>query len=149
MKIDFPRVPLPHDAASFQAAAAVGARLVALHLLEDPALSRHGIRFPVAGDHRVKQMKPAQRYQPPTPADAPGRVWLNEREYFDNVSPDAWAFRVGGYQPAAKWLEDRVDSCLTEDDITYYRKMLAALRETVALFPAADAAFARIIGDLE
>ena len=66
---------------------------------------------------------------------------LNETEFFDNVPPEAWEFRVGGYQPAFKWLDDRVDRALTQSDITHYRRMIAAMRETVALLPAVDAAF--------
>jgi len=76
---------------------------------------------------------------------APGRVRLNDTEYFDNVPPEAWSFQVGGYRPAAKWLDDRNGRALTEDDIEHYRRMIAAMRETVALLPEVDAAFQAII----
>jgi hypothetical protein len=91
-------------------------------------------------------MKPDARYLPPT-ADGskPGRVRLNATEYFDNVPPEAWNFRVGGYLPAQKWLDDRVGRNLTEDDITHYRRVIAALRETAALLTAADYAFRAVL----
>ena len=135
LKTDFPRLPLPPDAETFHALAAFGAKLTALHLLEALELNAHGVSFPVGGDHTVKKMKTAARYVPPTADGAPGRVKLNDAEYFENVPPEAWQFRVGGYQPAAKWLEDRAGRALTEDDITHYRRMIAAMRETAALLP--------------
>lgn len=148
LKRAFPRLPLPPDADAFRACAHVGAPLVALHLLEDPALDNHGIGYPVGGSHHVEKMRPDARYLPP-PADGgkPGRVRLNDTEYFENVPPEAWNFRVGGYLPAQKWLDDRAGRNLTEDDITHYRRVIAALRETAALLPAADAAFAAIFPD--
>lgn len=141
LKTDFPRLPLPPDADTFRALAALGAKLTALHLLEAPELRQHGIGYRGGGGHVVKNMREADRYVPPTPGGATGRVRLNETEHFDNVPPDAWAFQVGGYRPAAKWLDDRKDRALTEDDITHYRRMLAAMRDTAALLPAVDAAF--------
>ena len=140
LKTDFPRLPLPPDAATFHALAALGEKLVALHLLEDPGLAKHGIDFPIGGDHVVKKMRGADRYAPPA-GDTPGRVRLNDAEYFENVPQEAWEFRVGGYQPAAKWLDDRAGRALTEEDITHYRRMIAAMRETAALLPQVDAAF--------
>ncbi len=145
LKIDFPRLPLPPDADTFHELATLGAKLVALHLLELPALTPTGIAYPVGGDHVVEKRNVAKRYVPPTPDGKPGRVWLNAVEYFDNVPPEAWEFRVGGYQPAFKWLDDRAGRVLTEAEITHYRKMLAALRETAALLPSVDAVFARML----
>ena len=66
LKIDFPRLPLPPDNDTFRELAALGAKLVALHLLEAPELAQHGIAFPVSGDHIVKKMRLADRYLPPT-----------------------------------------------------------------------------------
>ena len=65
LKTDFPRLPLPPDAETFHALAALGAKLAALHLLEDPRLRQHGIAFPISGDHTVKKMRAADRYLPP------------------------------------------------------------------------------------
>lgn len=145
LKTDFPRLPLPPDADAFHVLAALGAKLTALHLLEAPELKHHGIGFPVSGDHTVKKMRREDRYAPPTPGGAPGRVRLNDAEYFENVPSEAWAFQVGGYQPAFKWLDDRKDRPLTADDITHYRRIIAAMRETAALLPQVDAAFLSLL----
>ena len=52
---------------------------------------------------------------------------LNETEYFDNVSPEVWEFRVGGYQPAFKWLDEWVGRTLTGDEIYHFRRMYTAM----------------------
>ncbi len=70
LKTDFPRLPLPRDAESFETLAAFGAKLVALHLLESPDLKKHGIGYPVAGSHTVKKRKAAERWRElPSPPD--------------------------------------------------------------------------------
>lgn len=137
---------MPPDAETFHGLAALGAKLVALHLLEAPELVQHGVSFPISGDHVVKKMRVADRYVPPGADGKPGRVRLNDAEYFDNVPPEAWNFRVGGYQPAHKWLDDRAGRALTQDNITHYRRTIAAMRETAALLPAVDVAFHALLG---
>jgi hypothetical protein len=36
-----------------------------------------------------------------------GKVWINGERWFENVPEAVWNFRIGGYQPAQKWLKDR------------------------------------------
>ena len=69
------------------------------------------------------------RYALPT-SGLPGRVWINREQHFENVEPETWAFTIGGYHPAEKWLKDRKSRMLSEDDIDHYRKIIAALAET-------------------
>ena len=149
LRSDFPRVPLPTDAALFRTLAALGAQLIALHLLRDPRLAQSGPAYPASGDHMVE--KP--RYDPPalTPTPLPqageglkksGRVWINARQYFDGIEPQTWAFRIGGYQVLEKWLKDRKGRQLDIDDITHYRKIAAALARTRRLMEEIDKAAA-------
>lgn len=137
LKRDFPRIPLPRDLFTFKDLAAYGDRLVALHLLEDPTLTNTGIGFPDAGNNTVDKMRADKRF-------GGGRVRLNDAQSFTNVPADVWEYRVGGYQPAAKWLDDRAGRKLSDADITHYQRMLAAIRETLFLLPAIDAIFARV-----
>ena len=46
------------------------------------------------------------------------RVWINEKQYFDNVPREVWDFYIGGYQVLDKWLKSRKNRTLTNDDIT-------------------------------
>lgn len=125
LKIDFPRVPYPADAAQFRKLAAVGAELRALHLMESPKLDNPPYTFPVAGDNIV--LKPALK---------DGHVWINKTQYVGNVPEEVWAFYIGGYQPAQKWLKDRKGRALSYDNIRHYQKILAALAETRRLMAA-------------
>jgi hypothetical protein len=42
----------------------------------------------------------------------------------------AWAFHIGGYQPAQKWLEGRPGRSMSFDPSTHYRRMVKILAET-------------------
>ena len=50
---------------------------------------------------------------------------------FSGVSEAAWQFRIGGYQVLQKWLKDRKRRTLSAEDIAHYRRMVAAIGETV------------------
>ena len=77
------------------------------------------------------------RYAPPA-SSAPGRVFINRIQYFEGVTPETWAFTIGGYRPAEKWLKDRKDRVLAFDDITHYRRLCAALAETPRIMARID-----------
>jgi hypothetical protein len=59
-----------------------------------------------------------------------GRVHINKDQYFEGVPETAWAFHIGGYQPAQKWLKDRRGRALSWDDIGHYQKIVKILSET-------------------
>lgn len=136
LKIDFPRVPLTADPALFQALAALGRELVALHLLESPAVDQRITSYPVPGDNRVEKGYPKYTRVESEPA---GRVHINQTQYFDGVPQDVWAFYVGGYQVLDKWLKDRRGRQLTYDDLTHYQRVVVALQRTMALMAEIDA----------
>jgi hypothetical protein len=46
------------------------------------------------------------------------------------VTPLAWEFHIGGYQPAQKWLKDRRGRTLSYDDIGHYQRIVKILYET-------------------
>ncbi|MGB4190210.1 MAG: type ISP restriction/modification enzyme, partial [Syntrophales bacterium] len=127
LKIDFPRVPYPADAAQFRQLAAIGAELRGLHLMESPKLAQAAFTFPVAGDNVVDK-----------PVFKDGQVWINQAQYVGNVPEDVWMFTIGGYQPAQKWLKDRKGRVLSYDDIRHYQKILGALAETGRLMTVLD-----------
>lgn len=133
LRSDFPRIPLPTDAALFRALAGHGAQLVALHLLRDPALAQGGPAYPVGGDNKVEKVV----YSQPTDA-TPGRVWINPRQYFEGIAPALWTFQIGGYQVLEKWLKDRKGRTLDSDDVGHYRKIALALAATQRLMAQID-----------
>lgn len=125
LKIDFPRVPYPKSAEEFWQLSQFGAKLRQLHLLKaEVALSA---TYPQTGDNLVGKIQFDGK-----------KVWINDTQYFDNVSQTAWNFYIGGYQPAQKWLKDRKERALSRTDVLHYMKILATLDETARLMAEID-----------
>ncbi len=133
LKIDFPRLPLTSDRKLFARLCVLGSELVGLHLLEKVPAPQ--AKYPVVGDSTVE--KP--RYKPPI-EKTPGRVYVNAKQYFDDVPPEVWEFHVGGYQVCEKWLKDRKGRKLSYDDIDTYRKITESIRQTIRIMAEIDAA---------
>ena len=131
LKIDFPRVPYPKNGAHWTAMVKLGKALRHLHLLDDEAVADLITAYPNGGDNLVGKPK----YEN-------GKVWLNLTQYFDNVPEVAWQFYIGGYQPAQKWLKDRVGRTLTFEEVLHYQKMIVALTQTSVLMEKLDALWA-------
>lgn len=134
LKSDFPRIPYPKDAKTFDALAKLGGSIRALHLLESPVLEKPVTSYPVGGDHAVD--KP--RWEDTDKKAGLGRVFINDAQYFDRVPKTAWEFYIGGYQPAQKWLKDRKGRTLSTDDIRHWQKIIVALSETDRLMKEID-----------
>ena len=129
LKIDFPRLPLTSDVPLFRALSALGEQLTALHLME--RAGPNPAAFPVPGSSSVDA---APKYDKDD-----RRVFINKTQYFAPVPPEVWAFQIGGYQVCHKWLKDRKGRTLTEEDITHYGSIVAALGETIRLMAEIDA----------
>jgi methyl coenzyme M reductase alpha subunit len=63
---------------------------------------------------------------------------LNENISIINIPLTAWNFFIGGYQPAQKWLKDRVGRELTRTDLKHYNKIINALVGTDRLMKEID-----------
>ena len=50
-----------------------------------------------------------------------GRVWINKEQYFDGVPTEAWNMIIAGYKSLEKWLKDRKDKHLTDDEIIHFQ----------------------------
>ncbi|HDP75997.1 MAG TPA: DNA methyltransferase [Bacteroidales bacterium] len=127
LKTDFPRIPFPKNADTFWQLVKLGGEIRQIHLLENPTLENYITQYPIDGDNIVGKTK----YEN-------GKVYINEKQYFDNVPQVAWEFYIGGYQPAQKWLKDRKDRKLEFDDILHYQKIIVALSETDRLMKEID-----------
>jgi predicted helicase len=129
LKIDFPRLPLTSNKELFRALAAKGAELVSLHLMESPTLNKTITRFPIVGPNTVENVNYHEDSQ---------KVYINKTQYFEGVSPEVWAFHIGGYQVCQKWLKGRKGRTLTYDELTHYQKTIVALKETIRLMAEID-----------
>lgn len=141
LKIDFPRVPYPKDAETFWQLVELGGELRQIHLMESPRIHEYITSYPEAGDNVVtlKITKTSPGFGLTDEENQLGRVWINDRQYFEKVPLVAWEFYIGGYQPAQKWLKDRNGRMLSLEDIHHYQKIIVALMETDRLMKAIDA----------
>ncbi len=141
LKIDFPRLPLTTDRELFRKLCAAGANFVRLHLLEavdapaDWNLKTDGASLfqntTVAAGFPKKELAEID-------AHGKGKVYINKTTRFDGVPETVWNFHIGGYQVCHKWLKDRKDRALSEEDINHYGKIVVALAETIRLMAEID-----------
>ncbi len=157
LKTDFPRVPFPKSAGEFRRLAALGARLVAIHLMESDELDDPPATYPVAGDNLVENVKMLPNTNSNSQLDtgnigtgntgnignnSTGRVYINAGQYFGEVTERSWNFFIGGYQPAQKWLKDRKGRRLSPSDVVHYARILRALDLTAEIMSEIDGALA-------
>jgi predicted helicase len=146
LKIDFPRVPYPKDAATFWQLVALGGQIRQIHLLESPIVEQFITQYPIGGNNVVTKVRFEENYEiidgeevilldPQYPMS---RVYINDSQFFQMVPKKAWGFYIGGYQPAQKWLKDRKDRSLDFEDILHYQKIIVALTETDRLMKEID-----------
>ena len=130
LKADFPKIPYPETKDIFLNLVKLGGELRLLHLLEHPDKDCFITTYSKPGENVVtrKMSKKDIGYESRT-IDV-GKVWINDEQYFDNVPLVAWEFTIGGYQPAQKWLKDRINSELSYNDIIHYQRIIVSLKKT-------------------
>jgi predicted helicase len=135
LKTDVPAVPITRDEAVFKQYAALGQRLIDLHLLKKVPDDAGIIIAPGGGGVGV-----VKRYWfensvltietgPAADAPASGRIT------FEGIAREVWDFTIGAYRPVEKWIgyRRRGGVMLGPQDLTHIRKMLAALKETLTI----------------
>jgi predicted helicase len=122
LKIGFPRIPYPSDAAMFQKLAAIGSVLRDLHLLENVSPEIDLAGFPVTGTNEIKNINYKAE-----------KIFINKQQYFENVPSGAWSYYIGGYQPAQKWLKDHKGRILSCEEIEHYQKIITVLKRTIEI----------------
>lgn len=122
LKTDFPRIPYPKDKISFDNLTKLGKELREIHLLESPKVTKFITTFSIEGLDVVEKVEFKD-----------SNVYINDQQYFGNIPKDVWGLYIGGYQPAQKWLKDRKNQKLTNEDLEHYQKIIVALNETIKI----------------
>jgi hypothetical protein len=152
LRTDFPRIPIPGSRKVFDALAKLGAELVAWHLLEH----QDAINIVAGGERSTGAVawfgtdyslvkvadKSRELADMQGTDDKVGKVFINATSGFANVLQSIWQHTIGGYQVLHKWLDDRrkAGRSLSQDDITHWLRVYAALRATQKLMQQVDAA---------
>ena len=134
LKFDFPRVPFTADGALFQQMAALGKRLVDLHLLRSPELEQPIARFEGNGEDLTIT---TPKYDPKTK-----RVWINAKYYFEGITPEVWEYQIGGYQVLDKYLKARKGRSL--EDPRHILRVATALAKTIEIQKEIDALYPQV-----
>lgn len=136
LKIDFPRVPFPH-ANTFWQLVACGTALRALHLLEDASLNERIIEINDGNPLITNKLNQKDFIV----ANEKVTLQINPEVAISNIPLIAWEFYIGGYQPAQKWLKDRVGRELSRSDLKHYNRIINALTKTDEIMKKIDTIF--------
>lgn len=128
LRIEYARIPIAPDRATFESLAELGKVLINLHLMR--SIGKRQPTYPKPGDNRVERVRFDSK---------DGRVYINASQYFEGISEAVWSQYIGGYQVAERWLTDRINRFLTFDDLDHYRRVVSVLGETIGIQQQIDA----------
>lgn len=130
LKIDYPRVPVPADHELFKGLGELGKQLVETHLLKSKEVGISQVRFQGSGECRVGTVKYDKTSK---------RVHLNNNHFFSNIEEAVWNYRIGGYQICSKWLKERKNRILSNEEIEVFQKIHSCIKRTFQLVEKIDA----------
>ena len=120
LKYDYPRIPFTKDKNIFDGLQKLGGELIDLHLLKKVPQSNAG--YPNKGEHKISYCK----YN-----EVEKRLYINEKQYFENVKKEVYDYSIGGYKPIEKYIKAR--EILTLKDISHLIKVIAVIERTIYL----------------
>ena len=120
LKYDYPRIPFTKDKNIFDRLQKVGEELIDLHLLKKVPQSNAG--YPNKGEHKISYSKYNEEKK---------RLYINEKQYFENVKKEVYNYSIGGYKPIEKYIKAR--EILTLKDISHLIKVIAVIERTIYL----------------
>jgi len=127
LKLDFPRIPFPKNYDLFNKLSYQGKQLAELHLLKSKELKKLKAKFPVLGNNKIEKVEFV------ITKNKIGRVWINESQYFEDISEQFWNYKIGGYQVCNKWLSDRKGRTLNKEEILTYRQIVIVISKTIEI----------------
>jgi predicted helicase len=126
LRVDFPRVLVTDQPNLLRVMAAAGRQLVELHLLREVPTSPFTPAWCVA-DSRVADTTIHRGY----PKYRTEAISINPHLYLSPVPPSVWDFHVGAYQVCRKWLLDRRERSLCEQELREYAAIVQAIGQTM------------------
>ncbi len=123
LKIDFPKIPFTNDLKAFKQLAALGNKLINVHLLDEEVDYPYG-EFIGKGNNIVEKYSYV-------PKNKSGKIYINKTQYFENVPIDVWNFYIGGYQVIDKYLKDHKERKLSYDEVDNIASTIKALAFTI------------------
>lgn len=125
LKIDFPKIPFVENKKIFKNLSKLGLKLLNLHLLKDGELNSN------AGEALFKSIKNKNfkiqkiKYNKDTK-----ELFINESLYFNEVSPEIYEFKIGGYAVLDKYLKSHKEEDI---DHKHFTLIIQTLDETLKI----------------
>ena len=120
LKYDYPRIPFTNDKNIFDRLQKLGGELIDLHLLKKVPQISAG--YPKKGEHKISYCKYNEEEK---------RIYINEKQYFENVKKEVYHYSIGGYKPIEKYIKAR--EILTLNDIKHLIKVIAVIERTILM----------------
>lgn len=120
LRYDLPRIPFVEDYEKFRELSEIGEYLTELHLMKKTLNVK--TKFDVEGSNVVENVN----YEG-------GKVWINNKQYFEGVPLGVWDYHVGGYNVLEHFLEERESKKLTNTEIMHLLQIVEIIKLTVVL----------------
>ena len=120
LKYDYPRIPFTKDKNIFDRMQTLGGELIDLHLLKKVPQSKAS--YPISGEHKISYCKYNEEER---------RIYINEKQYFENVKKEVYDYSIGGYKPIEKYIKAR--EILTLGNIKHLIRVIAVIERTILL----------------
>lgn len=120
LKYDYPRIPFTKDKNIFDRLQKLGEELIDSHLLKKVPQNNAG--YPNKGEHKISYCKYNEEEK---------RLYINEKQYFENVKKEVYNYSIGGYKPIEKYIKAR--EILNLSDIKHLIKVIAVIERTIYL----------------
>ena len=78
--------------------------------------------YPISVEHKISYCKYNEEEK---------RIYINEKQYFENVKKEVYDYSIGGYKPIEKYIKAR--QILTLNDIKHLIKVIAVIERTILM----------------
>jgi len=139
LKIDFPKIPFTANKKLFAELSEIGKNLKDAHLFEPKILNKISINnisgeFKGEGNYTIEKIQFSEN-----------KLFINNGQYFDNVSEIVYNFQIGGYQVLYKYLKDSKELVLKLKDIEKIENIIRVLDFTINQMNDIDKLFDELI----
>ncbi|TWO28148.1 type ISP restriction/modification enzyme [Campylobacter insulaenigrae] len=125
LKIDFPKIPFVENKKTFKNLSKLGLKLLNLHLLKNDELDSN------AGEALFKDIKNKNfKIQKVKYNQDTKELFINESLYFNEVSPEIYEFKIGGYAVLDKYLKSHKEEDI---DHKHFTLIIQILDETLKI----------------
>ncbi len=119
LKIDFPKIPFTDNFKTFETLSKLGEQLVNAHIFKEIPSQDVGIPMGL-GTTEVTKIQFKEN-----------RLYYNETNYFDTVSDEIYNFKIGSYQVIDKYLKERKNRKLENNEILRMEEIINVIDFTI------------------